>query len=136
MTEERGPELQQQPRFVFYLETVVKPDPEQVHAAADIDRDVYQFESGHDAVGRPVLGVVPGSKVVWITLEDGQTSVGVMTARQEGDKLIIDKNNLITPVLMGRAWEMNTPFMKLYNQIPHEVPMSSVVIPAAMPPIR
>ena len=110
--------------FKYYLETV-----NNVNADQPMDLTAYLFDSGLIARGRPCLGVSvehsKGKQALWVTMGEKDEFVCVAPARVEGDEIVWDRDDLITP-FRGSTKERLAPFI---NQVPTRIPLLDVIIP-------
>lgn len=116
---EQTPEI----KFNYFLETVNNGSTDQPE-----DLMGYIFESGFIVRGRPVFGVVPdefkGRQALWVTRDEDEF-VCVAPAKVEGDQVVWEKNNLVTPFRPFTVQRLKP----LIDQVPERIPLAKVTIP-------
>lgn len=109
--------------FNYFLETVNNGSADQPE-----DLMAYIFESGLIVRGMPVFGVMRneyrGKQALWVT-KGADEFVCVAPAKVDGDQVIWERDNLITPFRPGTKIRLAT----FINQIPERIPITAVTIP-------
>lgn len=117
------------PKFRFYLETLA------AHGGSDDDREMFVFESGQAVKGRPAGTLRKGDTFIWIVIEgdstDREESVGIVYARVEGGRVILEKDDRIQPAML--RGNVETLFERLYGHIPDAIPLSKAIVPLLRP---
>ena len=121
---EGAPQTEVAPPFKYYLETVVACGP---HYA--IDRDAIIFESGHAVIGAAY--VEPGDKVIWVTKgeEEENVGVGLFGAVVEGDKIVVHKDRMLSPLLISAMDRERQRRESEISTVPNVISMSEVIVP-------